>query len=126
MTGDNYKYLLLGAGLVKDVTKPQEYNIPNELLNEVRSSQSMRNFPKQAWQFRMVLEPNTAFILPYHEYLKWVDEERDVEAKKERWKKLEEVATSIEESTVIPHFKYVSMHLTHDKSIYLPYLLKNR
>jgi len=120
ITGDDYKYLLLGAGLVKDSKKPQKYNIPSDLLNSVRSRKGMRNFPKLAWQFQIVLEPNSVFVLPYHEYLEWIYKEDEIETKT-KWKKLNEVAISINESTIIPHFKYVSMLLTHDKAIYLLY-----
>jgi exodeoxyribonuclease V alpha subunit len=38
--------------------------------------------------------------------------------------KLSEIAIPIEEGNLIPHFKYVSMHLSHDKCIYLLYAIR--
>ena len=122
ITADDYKYLLLGAALVKETREPQEYKIPRELVERVQSQRHMANFPKTAWQFQMLLEPDTVFVFPYNEYLALI-EENQVDAT-EQWKQLDEVAVRIEEKTLIPHFKYVSMHLPHDKAIYLLYLMR--
>ncbi|MHA1834280.1 MAG: AAA family ATPase, partial [Candidatus Baldrarchaeia archaeon] len=81
------------------------------------------NFPTLAWHFQIEMHPDTVFVLPYHEYLTWVNQEKGTERDK-KLRLLEEVAVSIEESTLIPHFKYVSMHLSHDRCIYLLYLFK--
>lgn len=123
ITGDYYEYLLLGAGLLRDVKNPKEYDIPTHLLDDIRSQRRMQNFPTLVWQFQIMLDPDSVLILPYHEYLDWVNKENGIEVR-EKWEKLEEVAVPIEESNLIPHFKYVSMHLPHDKSIYLLYLMK--
>lgn len=37
ITGDKYNYLLIGAGLLKDVDKPEHYNIPEDLLRSIQS-----------------------------------------------------------------------------------------
>jgi exodeoxyribonuclease V alpha subunit len=124
ITADHNKYLLLGAGIVRNVKKPQEYKIPKELLEKIRRQPGMENMPTTAWQFQILLEPNTVFVLPYHEYLDLINKEKDEKAINELWKKLEEVAIRIEEPTLIPNFKYVSMHLEHDKAIYLLYLFR--
>jgi exodeoxyribonuclease V alpha subunit len=70
VTGDNYKYLLLGAGLLRGVSKPKEYNIPKNLLQDVRAKPRMKNFPTIVWQFQIILDSDSVFVLPYHEYLK--------------------------------------------------------
>jgi len=70
-----------------------------------------------------MLDPDSVFVLPYHEYLKWVYEENGIDTN-EKWKKLSEIAIPIEEGNLIPHFKYVSMHLSHDKCIYLLYAIR--
>jgi exodeoxyribonuclease V alpha subunit len=123
ITGDEYKYLLIGAGLLKNVDKPTYYNIPKDLLQNIRSKPKMKNFPELAWQFQLTFDPDTIIILPYHRYLEWIQEKDSIDVR-EKWKKLEEVAIPIEEENLIPHFKYVSMHIPHDKCIYLLYLMK--
>lgn len=123
ITGDKYQYLLLGAGLLKEVDKPKKYEIPVDLLNEVRAKQKMENFPELVWQFQISLDPDSIVILPYQEYLDWI-EKNDGANVNEKWKKLEEVAIPINEENLIPHFKYVSMHIPHDKCIYLLYMMR--
>jgi exodeoxyribonuclease V alpha subunit len=122
ITADDYDYLLLGAGLVKGTRQPQEYEIPEHLVERMRSQRAMGNFPKDAWQFQILLEPSTVFLFPYNEYLDLIAKSK-IDAT-EQWKSLDEVALRIEEKTLIPHFKYVSMHLPHDKAIYLLYSMR--
>jgi exodeoxyribonuclease V alpha subunit len=122
ITADDYKYLLLGAGLVKDTREPQEYEIPGKLVERIRSQDRMENFPKTAWQFQILLEPDTVFVFPYNEYLDLIGKNQPDPT--EQWKQLDQIAVRIEEKNIIPHFKYVSMHLPHDKAIYLLYLMR--
>jgi len=123
VNGDDYRYLILGAGLVKNTSFPQSYSIPKDLLKEIRSKRGMRNFPEQSWQFKVRLIPESVFFLPYHEYLEWIERKDNVDSD-EKWKRLKEITLSVDEPTLIPHFKYVSMHMSHDKAIYLLYLIK--
>jgi len=123
ITGDDYKYCLLGAALVKEVEEPKRYQIPDELLRKIRNEPGMNNFPTIAWQFKIKIDPKTAFVLPFHEYLEWLAKDKSLEEEK-KWKKLKEISTPVIEHTLIPHFKYVSMHLSHDKCIYLLYYLQ--
>lgn len=122
LTGDDYKYALVGVGVVDSVSKPQKYQFSEDHLVEIRSDQGMRNFPEYAWQFPISVDSEFAFVLPFHEYLDWV-EAGAASDKNERIKTLQEVVIPIEEN-IIPHFKYVSMHLTHDKALYLLYKIK--
>ena len=124
ISGDEYKRLLLGAAVVKEVAPPKKYEIPRNILENVRKGRGMQNFPEIAWFFRITLDPETAFILPYHHYLEWIDEAETDEEKDKRLKMLKEVAIPIDEPTLYPHFKYVSMHLSTDQAIYLMYLFK--
>ncbi|MEN3016350.1 MAG: AAA family ATPase [Candidatus Methanosuratincola petrocarbonis] len=121
ITADHYKYLLLGAGVVRDVEEPQEYRIPKDLVERIRSQRGMANMPTTAWQFQILLNPDLTFVLPYHEYLNLIDKEKNESVSDELMKRLDEVAIPIEETTMIPNFKYVSMHLEHDKALYLLY-----
>jgi len=123
INGDDYRYLLLGAGLVTGTSTPPQYQIPNDILSDIRSRDGMQNFPERPWQFQITLDPDTIVLLPYHEYYDWVKHQDGTDAK-EKWKKLDEISVPINENTLIPHFKYVSMHLSHDKCIYLLYQLR--
>ena len=122
ITADERKYLILGAGVVKDDIKlPKEYEFSQELYHF--ANEKMPVFPKMAWQFQISLDPELTFILPYHEYLQYIDKKDNIKREeKEQW--LEEITVKVEDSTIIPHFKYVSMHLPHDKAIFLLYKIK--
>ncbi len=124
ITGDDYERLLLGAALVKEVKPPKRYRFPSDLLEDIRKGKGMQNFPEIAWQFRIKLDHETAFVLPYNMYLKWIDEAKDDREKDRRMRLLSEVAIPIDEPTLQPAFKYVSMQLSHDQALYLVYLLK--
>jgi len=123
LTADNYKYLLLGAGLVRNTREPKDYEIPSKLLERVRSRPTMRNTPTLAWQFQLILDPNSTFVLPYHEYLNLMGNGNEDDVI-ENWRKLDEVTVAIEDNTIVHNLKYVSMHLSSDKCIYLLYLLR--
>ncbi len=118
----NRKYLVLGAGLVNDRDEENDikyFDIPKDLLTNIRSQWRMDNFPTQAWQFQLSLDPEKTVLLPYKEYYSWV--QADELAEESRQEKLEELAVKVDDRTIIPHFKYVSMHLPHDKAIYILY-----
>lgn len=122
ITSDERKFLLLGAGVVLNkIDFPKKYDFPKAFYDEI--NKDMPVFPKMAWQFQLPLNPKSLFILPYHEYLSKIDSSSGKE--QERYEKyLDEVAVRIDDSTIIPHFKYVSMQLSSDKAIYLLYQIK--
>lgn len=119
----NRKYLLIGAGLVAGIEEPPSYDIPSDLLKKVRAQKRMENLPTLAWQFQVTIDPESTFLLPYKQYYDWVRE--DELNRESRQEKLEELAVKVDDRTIIPHFKYVSMHLPHDKAIYLLYQTLN-
>lgn len=123
LTGEKHKRLLLGVALVEDKIFPQDYNIPPDLLKKLKSGPGMQNFPKIAWHFQLKLNPETIILLPYHKYLKWMKEDKSIEVNK-KLKMIEEIVIPIDDDTLEPHFKYVSMHLSHDKAIYLLYMIR--
>ena len=102
LTADSYKYLLLGAGLVKKTDKPKDYKVPQELLDRVRSQPTMRNMPTLAWQFQLIFEPDSVFVLPYHEYLNVIAKEVEDDVIVEHWRKLDDVTVAIKDTTIIP------------------------
>jgi exodeoxyribonuclease V alpha subunit len=122
VTGDKHKYLLLGAGLAKEVYEPKEFNIPDTLFNDVTSRPGMRNFPRILWRFQLEFDPNTLLLLPYHEYLDRV--EGSALDQEEEQKKLEDVAIPIDEDTMEPNFKYVCRPLSSSKCLYALYLIE--
>jgi len=122
ITGDERKYLVLGVGVVREnIEFPKEYDIPKELYEDI--NKKMPVFPKIVWQFQVPLDPELTFMLPYHEYLQFT-ERKDGIKREEKEKCLEDITVKVDDPTIIPHFKYVSMHLSHDKAIYLLYKLK--
>ncbi len=122
ITGDERKYLLLGAGLIEEsVEFPKKFKIPSSIYEKYNKDYPV--FPRISWQLQVSFNPDLTFILPYHEYLEYVNRDEGLE-KPEREKLLDEISVKIEDQTIIPHFKYVSMHLPHDKAIYLLYKLR--
>lgn len=122
ITGDERKYLILGAGLVREHIKfPQSFDFEEELYKWANKDRPV--FPKIAWQYQIPLDPETTFILPYHEYLEWKEQDDNIDlGKKDNY--LDEIVVRVDDFTIEPHFKYVSMHVPHDKAIFLLYKIK--
>lgn len=112
ITADDYKYLLIGCGLVKNKGDFFDYKIPTAGLSEIRSDKSMKNFPTIGWELRMSLEKDSIVRLPYHEYLS--DLEEDIE-----WDLLNDIKITIDDETLVQDFKYVAMDIDDDTCIYL-------
>jgi len=122
ITGDDRKYLLLGAGLISEVFEPKKFDVPEDLFNYIiRSSRSMRNMPRMAWRFQVVFDPSTLFVLPYHEYLQYIEDNGSVDD--EGWRMLKEAAVSIDEDSIVRNFKYVCRPISSDKCLHTLYLL---
>lgn len=123
VNGDDRKYLLLGVSTVTETEMPGNYQIPTDNLRYIRTLKRFKYFPTLAWQFRVGLDPDSSVLLPYQSFVQWYESGSDLD-KDEREKVLEEVSVPVTKKSVIPHFKYVSMHIGSDKSIYLLYELK--
>ena len=122
ITGDDHKYLLLGAGLVREVYEPKKFDIPDKLFRDVTARRTMRNMPETLWRFQVAFDPATLFILPYHEYLEHI--EGDKLDREEGWKRLRDVAIPIRERTITKNFKYVCKPLSSSKCLYTLYLIE--
>lgn len=122
-TGNDDRYVLLGAGLIKNVGEPEEYSIPEDLLIKVREGKGMKNFPTIAWQFQVELDPASLILLPYATYLEPLNENL-AQDKSGDLKRLKEVTIPITETSLTPKFKWVSKTLSNDDALYLLYLLK--
>jgi ATP-dependent exoDNAse (exonuclease V) alpha subunit len=112
VSADDYKYLLVGCGVLEDKGNLHYYQIPKKNLDKVRQDRGNQNFPTVGWDYRLSLNQNNLVKLPYHEYL------RDAEISND-FKMLEEMRAIIDEPELIPSFKYVSMDINDDRAIYL-------
>jgi exodeoxyribonuclease V alpha subunit len=126
VSGNDYKYAIVGVGLAKETPHfPPDYSIPSDVMQSVRAPKGMEYFPELAWQFQFKIDPHTAFLLPYHEYLEKIysypEDQRD-----DKWKELNDIAVKVDERSIIQNFKYVSRSVTNDKAIYLLYVIKQK
>ena len=125
VSGNDYKYVLVGAALLETAEFPKRYDIPPDVMRSVQAQPSMRNFNPVVWQFKICLNKESVCVLPYHEYLNFIyscpANERD-----EKWDKLNQIAVTIDDRTIIPSFKYVSRQISNDQAIYLLYSIKKK
>ncbi|MBU1566857.1 MAG: AAA family ATPase [Proteobacteria bacterium] len=119
LTADEYKYLLVGCGLVTDKGDFFDYKIPSSDLKEIRTDKDYKNFPTIGWEIRVSLDKESTVRLPYHEYLVDVDDNTD-------WELLDEIKISIDDEKLVQDFKYVSMDVDDDTCIYLLTRIKQK
>lgn len=124
ITGDDRKPLLVGAGLVAETEMPKDYSMSPELVRHMRAQPGMKNFPEFAWQLKIRLDPGCSVALPYREYLEWCESSRGFEQEAERRDALRDMSIPVAEPNLVPHFKYVSMHVPADKALYLLYTMR--
>lgn len=124
VNGDDRKYLLLGVSVISSTEMPSYYDIPDEDLAKLRAMPRSTYFSKLAWQFKVELEKERRILLPYQKFVEWYENGSALE-KQKREKVLNEISAPILKDVLVPHFKYVSMHIGIDKSIYLLYELLN-
>ena len=119
VNGDRYRYLIVGAALVKEVKKPKEYEFSLSYYEKLK--EKYKYFPKIEWSFQIVLDPETIVIIPYHEYIKELEKAKSEEEKRKIEELLSEIIVEVDKRSLIPHFKYVSMHISTDKVLFLLY-----
>ena len=119
VSADDMRYLLLGCSLVSELPNPKHFQFTNKELEETRSSGTkMSNFPTMNWMLQFSHDPETAVVLPYKEYIDYIERNPDSE------QLLQDVKVIIEEESLIRAFKYVSMDMDDDKCLYLLYKLR--
>jgi exodeoxyribonuclease V alpha subunit len=134
VSADDMKYLLLGCSVVKELPQPEHFKFDKKELAEIRKPKikskkeygkwvgytdlTMTNFPTINWMLQFSHDPNTSVLLPYREYIKYIESNPDSE------ELLEDVKVIIEEESLIRGFKYVSMDIDDDKCLYLLYKLR--
>ncbi len=125
VSGNDFKYVIVGASLIKDAMRLNDYEIPPNILESIRARQPMRNFPSAPWQFKLCADPESALLMPYHDYLEHI-EHASANNRDEKWKQLNEIAITVDEPSIIQNFKYVSRQITNDKTIFLLYSMKKK
>lgn len=119
VSADDMKYLLLGCSVVSELPKPEHFPFTKEELKEIKGSGiPMSNFPTMNWMLQFTHNPETAVLLPYREYIRYVEKNPDSE------QLLKDIKVIIEEESLIRAFKYVSMDMDDDKCLYLLYKLR--
>lgn len=134
VSADDMKYLLLGCSVVKELPKTEHFKFDKKELAEIRKPKikskkeygkrvdytdlTMTNFPTINWMLQFSHDPDTSVLLPYREYIKYIESNPDSEDL------LEDVKVIIEEESLIRGFKYVSMDIDDDKCLYLLYKLR--
>jgi ATP-dependent exoDNAse (exonuclease V) alpha subunit len=121
VSADEMKYLLLGCSVVDDIISPDHFPFSEQELQKMGKGQSgsvMKNFPTLNWSMQITHQKDKAVLLPYHEYI------RHIEEFPEEFERLDDIKVTIEEPSLVSCFKYVSMDLDDDKCLYLLYKIR--
>ena len=134
VSADDMKYLLIGCSVISELPKPQHFKFDREELANIRKPKrkkknvngkwieytdiTMMNFPTVNWMLQFSHNPNSAVVLPYKDYIGYVEEHPESE------ELLHEMKVVIEEESLIRGFKYVSMDIDDDKCLYLLYKIR--
>lgn len=119
VSADEMRYLLLGCSVLAEKPKKTWFKINPAALKEIRGrSQTMKNFPTINWALQFTHDPACAVLLPYKEYLEYVEQNPEDE------EQLAQMRVLIEEESLVSGFKYVAMDIEDDKCLYLLYKLR--
>ena len=127
VSADDMKYLLVGCSVISELPTKQHFSFSSSELEEIRRPKKkkdgttnikMLNFPTMNWMLQFSHDPVKAVVIPYHEYLAFIETNPGAE------ELLDEVKVIIEEQSLIKGFKYVSMDIDDDKCLYLLYKLR--
>lgn len=119
VSADDYKYALVGCARLTEVGDGGTFEFDPEELEAVRADDGMQNFPVINWALKLTHQGSaSAAILPYHRYLKHIEEHPEDESK------LDEIRVLVDEPALLPGFKYVSEQVHDDHALTLLYKLK--
>ena len=119
VSADDMRYLLIGCSVVKGKPKTTKFDFdPDWLKNFRKQSKTLKNFPEINWAIQFHHDPDQSVLLPYKEYIEYVENNPEDEDK------LNDMKVIIEEESLIAGFKYVSMDIDDDKCLYLLYKLR--
>lgn len=119
VSADDYKYALVGCARLTEVGDGGTFEFDPEELEATRAGEGMQNFPAINWALKLThLGRDSAVILPYHQYLKHLEEHPEDESK------LNEIRVLVDEPALLPGFKYVSEQVHDDHALTLLYKLR--
>lgn len=119
VSADDMKYLLLGCSEIRELPEPKHFPFTDDELEEIRGeSITMSNFPTMNWMLQFTHNPNSSVLLPYREYINYIEKHPESE------QLLQDIKVIIEEESLIRGFKYVCMDLDDDKCLYLLYKIR--
>jgi len=113
ISADENRYVLVGCAPLKGIEVPKRFPFMKEELSKWRKKRNMQHFPVINWAIKASYDSESFVLLPYKEYLDYVDEHQESE------ELLTEMRVIIEEEALIPSFKYVANDIDDDKCIYL-------
>lgn len=125
ITGDDDglrgQYVIAGCAPIKEVFEPKKFDPDKEWITDLKTRNPVgnKNFPIVNWAFQITADTlGSGVKLPYHEYLEYLKEHP------EEQEKLERIKVAVNESPLIPHFKYVASDMGSDSAIYLLYKIR--
>ncbi len=121
VSADDMKYLLLGCSVLDEVQTTGHFPFTEEELKwtgKGKSGSPMKNFPTMNWAIQFTHQNDKSVLLPYHEYIKHVEEYP------EEYEKLDDIKVVIDEPSLVRSFKYVTMDIEDDKCLYLLYKIR--
>jgi len=118
ISGDEYKYALVGCSLLTQIEFPEKWPFTPEELEKIRRPKAMKYFPDLNWTLKIQHDPENCVLLPYQEYANIVKDDPSKQYL------IDEAKVLIEDEKIIPHFKYVNSNLEDDACLYLLYKIK--
>ena len=118
ISAEENQYALVGCAPISKVSEPTHFDFTQSELARIRGNERMKNFPTMNWALQVSYDKERTVVLPYQEYLRYIEENPEEE------KKLEDAKVLITEDALVPYFKYVAEELDDDACIYLLYKLK--
>lgn len=119
VSADEMKYLLLGCSLIAEKPEKTYFPLSKDELQYWKSLNKMQNFPTINWALQFTHDfKNHGVLLPYHEYLEYVERNPNDE------EKLNDMKVVVDEASLVSAFKYVAMDMDDDRCLYLLYKIR--
>ena len=118
ISAEENQYALVGCSPITMIGEPTHWEFTEEGLAKIRNNDKMKFFPTMNWALKISYDKSRTVVLPYQEYLRYIEENPEEE------RKLEEAKVLVQEEALIPYFKYVAEELDDDACLYLLYKLK--
>ena len=112
VSADEMKYLLLGCSVIALEPKQTCFPFSPKFIEEWKKKgkgNSLKNFPKINWALLCSHDPNSLVLLPYREYIEYVEKNPEDE------EKLKEMRVLVEEQSlcvVLSMLQWISMMIS--------------